>query len=269
VNHKRGLPLTLTHFACTQIIDASIAQCAAFEVSKMSRENVRAGILGNVERSFSKINNHQNIFQTVTDFNIPRLIPRELLLRIVWRWEDGRSELVSVLDDVTLDNCPEREEYLRMTCSSKMEYKRMENVGGFPQTRVTMTSQTDVGGVIPKWVQTRQGVGVLMYVRGRASEASEKKMQRRDNVLHHASRRLRFSLTITLLQVFKQDAQAVRQELGDRRGEPAAPGDNDPVEPQPVHGGGEGDPPWWPGSPLQARRAQRHGAQDGLADNEG
>ncbi|GMI37358.1 hypothetical protein TeGR_g5104 [Tetraparma gracilis] len=146
------------------IIDASIAHCAAFEVSKMSRENVRAGILGNVERSFSKINNHQNIFQTVTDFNIPRLIPRELLSRIIWRWEDGRSELVSVLDDVTLDNYPEREEYLRMTCSSKMEYKRMENVGGFPQTRVTMTSQTDVGGVIPKWVQTRQGVGVLMYL---------------------------------------------------------------------------------------------------------
>jgi hypothetical protein len=43
-------------------------------------------------------------------------------------------------------------------------YKQEAEVGEIPQTKVTYTVQVDLGGVIPKWVQNRQGVGQLMYV---------------------------------------------------------------------------------------------------------
>ncbi|GMI35859.1 hypothetical protein TeGR_g6190, partial [Tetraparma gracilis] len=149
----------------TTVVDAPIAEVAAWELAKMSRENQKEhAASGGLERDLVKINNHQNIFHVVYDLSIPKFLPRQGVTMQVWMWAADKKELTVVYDDVKHDEFPERKEYLRMSATIMVKYKQEAEVGGVPQTKVTYTLQVDVGGVIPKWVQNRQGVGKLMFL---------------------------------------------------------------------------------------------------------
>jgi hypothetical protein len=148
-----------------QIVDAPIAEVAAWELAKMSRESQKEHVAaGGLDRNLKKINDHQNIYHVVYDLSIPRFLPRQFVSRIVWKWAADKQELTVVADSVKHTDFTERKEYLRALGSTMVEYKQEAEVGGIPQTKVTYTMQVDLGGVIPKWVQNRQGVGHLMYV---------------------------------------------------------------------------------------------------------
>ncbi|GMI56321.1 hypothetical protein TeGR_g5225, partial [Tetraparma gracilis] len=147
------------------IVDAPIAQVAAWEMAKMSRENMMVHVQdGGLDRNLKKINDHQNIYHVVYDLSIPTFLPRQFISRIVWKWAGDKKELTVVADSVKNTDFPERKEYLRASATGMYQYKQEAEVGELPQTKVTYTMQVDLGGVIPKWVQNRQGVGTLMYL---------------------------------------------------------------------------------------------------------
>jgi len=149
-----------------QIVDAPIAVVAAWEMAKMSRENMKEHVeFGGLDRDLLEINHHQNIYHVVYDLSIPRFLPRQWVSRVVWKWTADKKELTVVYDDVEHVAFQERKEYLRASVTSTCKYMQEAEFGATPQTRVTYTVQVDLGGRIPKWVQNRQGVGQLMYVR--------------------------------------------------------------------------------------------------------
>ena len=132
----------------------------------MSRENMKVHDQdGGLDRELLKVNNHQNIYHVVYDLSIPRFLPRQWVSRVVWKWAADKKELTVVYDDVEHVAFQERKEYLRASVTSTGKYMQEAEFGATPQTRVTYTVQLDLGGRIPKWVQNRQGVGQLMYVR--------------------------------------------------------------------------------------------------------
>jgi hypothetical protein len=196
-----------------QIIDAPIAEVAAWEMAKKSRDNMKEhAAFGGLDKDLKKINNHKNIYHVVFDVSIPRFVPRQWVQAVVWMWSEDKQELTVVYDDTKHDTFPELKEYLRASSTTMYKYKQEAGVGEIPQTKVTYTQQVDLGGSIPKWVQNGLGVRTLMYV---AMQASNSTLRQRP------------PLTRRSLQVFEHHAQALRQELGDRRGEQPAPGDHD------------------------------------------
>ncbi|GMI56305.1 hypothetical protein TeGR_g6889, partial [Tetraparma gracilis] len=147
------------------IVDAPIAQVAAWELAKMSRENMKGHVeFGGLDRDLVKTNDHQNIFHVVFDLSIPTFLPRQWVSRIVWKWDTGKKELTVVADSVEHTDFPERKEYLRTSSTVLYQYKQEAEVGELPQTKVNFTQQVDLGGRIPKWVMNRQGVSQLMYL---------------------------------------------------------------------------------------------------------
>ena len=132
----------------------------------MSRENMKVHDQdGGLGRNLLKINNHQKIYHVVYDLSIPRFLPRQWVAMIVWKWEEDKKELTVASDSVEHIRFPERKEYLRASGSALYKYSRMAAAEGTEQTKVTWTQQLDLGGAIPKWLQNRQGVSQLMYVR--------------------------------------------------------------------------------------------------------
>jgi hypothetical protein len=160
-------PLLTLH---AQIVDASIAEVAAWELARMSRENQKEHVaFGGLERDLVKINDHQDIFHVVYDLSIPTFLPRQFVSMAVWKWAADKKELTVVAENVENDAFPVRTEYLRASSTVLCKYKKEAEVGGIPQTKVTWIQQVDLGGAIPKWVQNRQGVGTLMFVVEHAS----------------------------------------------------------------------------------------------------
>ena len=104
------------------------------------------------------------MYHVVFDLSIPTFLPRQFVQTIIWKWAADKKELTVVADSIQNDAFPERKEYLRASSTVLCKYKKEAEVGETPQTKVTWTQQVDLGGVIPKWVQNRQGVGQLMYV---------------------------------------------------------------------------------------------------------
>ncbi|GMI25215.1 hypothetical protein TeGR_g3083 [Tetraparma gracilis] len=149
----------------TTIVDAPVAEVAAWELAKMSRENQKGHVkFGGLDRNLKKINDHQDIFHVVYDLSIPTFLPRQFVSRIVWKWAADKKELTVVANSVEHTDFPERKKYQSASSTVMVKYKQEADVGGIPQTKVTWTQQVDLGGRIPKWVQNRQGVGQLMYL---------------------------------------------------------------------------------------------------------
>ncbi|GMI22558.1 hypothetical protein TeGR_g10182 [Tetraparma gracilis] len=160
---KEGSSTTIGR--ATTIVDATIAEVAAWELAKMSRGNLKGHVeFGGLDRDLLKINDHQSIYHVVYDLSIPKFLPRQWVGRVFWKWAADKKELTVVGDSVEHDEFPERKEYLRASSTGVLKYKEEAEVGGCPQTKVTWIQQLDLGGAIPKWVQNRQGVGNLMYL---------------------------------------------------------------------------------------------------------
>jgi hypothetical protein len=122
------------------------------------------------------------------------------------------------LDTIEHDTFPKRKQYLRAATTALVKYKQEAEVGEISQTKVTWTQQVDLGGRIPKWAQNRQGVEQLMYAIKNTSYTATLSTN-----------------TPSPRQVFKHDAEALRQEPGDGGGEQPAPGDHGPEPRRAVH----------------------------------
>jgi hypothetical protein len=147
-----------------QIVDAPIAVVAAWKMDKTNREHLKGHVaLGGLDRDVLAINDHHDIYHVVFDVSFPGFLPRQFVSRNVWKWGADKTELTAVGDNAVHGDFPERKEYLRASGTGMFKYQQEAEVGEIPQTKVTWTQQLDFGGAIPKGVQNRRGVSIMMY----------------------------------------------------------------------------------------------------------
>ena len=147
----------------TVTVDASVEECAVWEMAKMSREN-RAGHLafGGLECSLRPENGHHNTFRTVYDPRIPGILPREFIQSQIWKLQESKFAVAykSLEEHVDFPFVPQ---YVRGAASALWEYEKLPHSGNTPQTRVTYTQKVYHGGLIPKSVVNRDAVSALLY----------------------------------------------------------------------------------------------------------
>ena len=137
-------------------IDASVEMCAAWEVSKMSREQLKGK--RSLLKSLTKANDHSALYHVAYDLRVPGLSPREFLTQVAWKWRTRGRQLVAAYDNAELPAFPLRAEYVRGSSTAFFVYDRLDTAGGVQQTRVTFTTRVDVSGSVPSWFATKGSV---------------------------------------------------------------------------------------------------------------
>jgi hypothetical protein len=151
----------------TAVVDASIEDCAAWELSSMSREQTKSHHeRKGLGRSLTAANPHCYVYHLVVDLHLPGFQPREWVLRQVWKWDgDSRDRLDTVAENFeNPESYPINPKYVRAKAFPHMRYEKLEPIGELPQTRVTYIQGFDLGGFIPKWVVSKGGVNQLMHL---------------------------------------------------------------------------------------------------------
>jgi hypothetical protein len=129
------------------IIDADVYQCAAFDLSRMSRSALRAHYKsGGLERSLTKVNEHDFVYMFMRDYHVPTFQPRAFVMRVVWKWVDESTLLIASESVDDLENHPPRDGVVRGSTTVLSELKRLSPVGDIPQTRLSYTQQVNPGG---------------------------------------------------------------------------------------------------------------------------
>jgi hypothetical protein len=149
----------------TTIIDATLVDCAACDICRMSRRSLKAHAKsGGLERTLIKANGHSYVYKFARDYGARGFSPRDFVLRVVWKWI-STSTLVIVTESFEDDaRHPRRSGYVRGYTTVLTKLERIEAVGGTPQTRLTYTQQVDVGGAIPKSIVTKGSQRALIHV---------------------------------------------------------------------------------------------------------
>jgi len=142
------------------IVDASVEECAARELAKTSRAQIKSK--KNLQSSLMKINDHQIIYHVVKEIKIPGFAPREFLSRVVWK-KQGQT-LVVVYESMEHEDFPANDALVRAESTTYLEYKTLGSVGETHQTRVTLTQRSDLKGSIPKVFMNKGGFRSLMHL---------------------------------------------------------------------------------------------------------
>jgi hypothetical protein len=208
---KNGTPRAAT------VLDEEICTGAAGSYRLEARHEIKAFFAdGGVERTATAHNNHCVTGQLLRDFNIPTFSLREFVARSVWRWESETVLLVAT-ESCLAEQYPIRPGIVRASVTTLRKFERLDPLGEIPQTRITWTQQPDMGGLIPSRAVRGAAVGQMMYVRRSEALTCVLTFNSPPPLLTH-----------TRSQVFEPDAEAIRPEPGNRRGEQPAPGDHDP-----------------------------------------
>jgi len=140
--------------------DASVQECAAWEMIKMSREQVRHDAASKC--SVVSISDHNIVFHVVKPVPIPGFRAREFLLERVWKRQGDKVALV--VDGTEHAEFPPSSLYVQGKSAVYVEYKELPSTGIVAHTLVTFTQQIDLGGLIPKSAVNRGAVNRLMYL---------------------------------------------------------------------------------------------------------
>jgi len=187
----------------TTVVDASIEVCAAWEMAKMSREQLKKPSLW---KTLTAVNSHNHVYHTVCDYvNAPGFLPREFVVRQVWQHQDA-EKLVVIYESFEHADYPMRSEYVRgssMTCSA---YVQLPTVAGVPQTRVTSTSEIDMGGNLPRIAQK---IGTLRFLR--SLSATRNRFDKSPEI-DGATRALNVGLIADHVEQYSEEENALLEE---------------------------------------------------------
>jgi hypothetical protein len=159
------------------VLDASVEECAARELSPMTRELQKSHFeSGGRERTLTKRNDHSAIFRVVYDFHIPGFQLREFLTSQMWK-KLGNDTIVVLSDSVDVkEEFPINPNYMRATATSYWKFERLPKFHGVDQTRATFVEKADMKGAILKSVVNAMAVTELMYL-SRAREKLDKSLK--------------------------------------------------------------------------------------------
>ncbi|GMI28709.1 hypothetical protein TeGR_g6547, partial [Tetraparma gracilis] len=146
------------------VIDAKPELGAALEMSKMSnfQQNMHFK-KGNTDGYIVEVNDHHKLFHRV--FKIPVLKAREMLTRIVWRWEDAElPRLVVYSKSVALPHIPPDPSCVLMDQTNIWTFQELPPSNGVPSTRMELIQQVDLKGAIPKQLVNKEAANHLSLI---------------------------------------------------------------------------------------------------------
>lgn len=167
------------------VIDAKPELGAALEMSKMSnfQQNMHFK-KGNTDGYIVEVNDHhkrtsktnsrkrppptnnslaRTVFHRV--FKIPVLKAREMLTRIVWRWEDAElPRLVVYSKSVALPHIPPDPSCVLMDQTNIWTFQELPPSNGVPSTRMELIQQVDLKGAIPKQLVNKEAANHLSLI---------------------------------------------------------------------------------------------------------
>jgi len=129
-------------------IDSSIEECAAWDTHKMSRKRTKGST--NLVRTLVHDNGHSAVFHFAKDFRIPGFAPREWVLRLLWK--KLAVDVVVVCYESINEQNEANNKYVRASNYVYNQYKRLEPLGGVPQTHVTWTQRVELGGFVSRQI---------------------------------------------------------------------------------------------------------------------
>jgi len=148
------------------VVDASIVQCAAFELSKMDRRHVLRHFQEhgrNVDYALDTVSRHTSVFRRLCRYEgvVNGLLKaREYVTRQIWKWEDAKTFVVAYKfaeeAGEDLDAYPVREEYHRAREQGLLRFDELDDVGFVKQTRVTWTLWSDSGELLLPYQVTKR-----------------------------------------------------------------------------------------------------------------
>ncbi|GMH72745.1 hypothetical protein TL16_g05998 [Triparma laevis f. inornata] len=177
---------TIHQFRGSTVIDDTLEDCAAWEMKKMTRERNRGyRSFGGLERHVVPLNSHSEMYHAVYETGVASFVPREWLLKVVWKKESDR-ELYVVYEDMEHPDFPINDAYhIRVKTAMLWKYERLPSKEGFPQTKVTYCQQLDMRGQMPNFIMNSRAVGtlaILMGMRRKFDQSDEIDQSRRNNL---------------------------------------------------------------------------------------
>ncbi|GMH92018.1 hypothetical protein TrST_g565 [Triparma strigata] len=136
------------------VVDASLEDCAAWELMKMSREAMKDHHeWGGLDRKVVELTEHSSLYYVAYDLGVASLAAREWLCARVWKKVDENS-MICCYEDAEDENFPPGagKKYARASSNAFWKYERLHEVKGIPQTRVTYSLQADLKGLIPVFI---------------------------------------------------------------------------------------------------------------------
>jgi hypothetical protein len=146
-------------------MDALPEDCSAVDLTRMSRDKLKTHALkGGMQRSALRINDHSAVVQVVRDFRIGAFLPREWVMKIVWKWQTDGNTLIVACDNIEHPDFPRSAKFVRGGNTALWLYEKLreEPGSGVPQTKVTWTQCVDMGGSSPKVIVRMLSVKQMM-----------------------------------------------------------------------------------------------------------
>jgi len=131
-------------------IDASVEDCAAWEMDKMSRAQRNASHL---KKSLRRINDHHHVYGVLFNTKVSGFKPRRFCSSMIWKDEIVVYEHSDRYDTST-DGVMAKQRAV-------WKYEKLQAASGIPQTRVTYTNKADLGGAMPGFVVKKGAVSQL------------------------------------------------------------------------------------------------------------
>ena len=142
-------------------VHASIEDCAAYEMSKMTRDVIKNE--NSLERDLTEVNDQQSVFHVASDVSAPGFQPREFVTLQIWHQpQEDADKVVVVYYSVDRDNIPEVPDYIRGDFQSYWVFERLPELNGLPRTRANCTVELDLRGVgVPTWLSKKEMLKTL------------------------------------------------------------------------------------------------------------
>ncbi|GMI43693.1 hypothetical protein TrCOL_g6405 [Triparma columacea] len=146
---------------CEAVVDASLAECVAYEFIKDSRE--RQAKLGKKYKAIEtkKLNDHSQLYLNRRSFRVRGLSDREWRSFICWQKEEGDKICWTVYKDTNLldEDFPLSSQTVLATVRTTWMFEALSTTGGVPQTRVTFASTVDIKGSVPDFIMNHLSTG--------------------------------------------------------------------------------------------------------------
>jgi len=126
-------------------VDSTIEESLAWEIV-LSRETMKEKS-GVVKRHRTKHNSHCCLYCVYYDIGLPGFHQREFVNLQLWARRGDK--LIGIYCHTESVEFPVNSTYVRGLATELSVYEKLKPVGGIPQTRVTLTTQVDLGGIIP------------------------------------------------------------------------------------------------------------------------
>jgi hypothetical protein len=161
--HLEGEKLTVG--IGTTAVDAGCVECAAckFQALYSRRWKKEAKYDGIFELQTKRTNDHCLFYFTSRRIGSSVVQSRQNRCRVIWEKKSNGTMIIDVADtDELLQEFPLNPAFVRLVVYTRWVFEALEPIGDIQQTKVTLLSKADFGGMIPSAIVNSFGYKFLM-----------------------------------------------------------------------------------------------------------